>query len=138
MTEARNTIMDTKLQKVAARIKKDMADMKERWKFSPGIYVGKTDDFHESSERHKKEGYPVLLHVAKGEPKDIAELENAMITFYQNSPDWKCHNTNAGSGGNPNADKLYICFDSSVKGDDLYELDEVWFLGDGYPSDLNK
>ena len=130
--------MKSYLQKVKDKIILDLIAMSEKFDFNPGLYIGKTEDFEKSTERHVSDGLPILLRIAEGNPEDIALLEDALISWAQNQNNdvFKCLNTNRGSGGNINANKLYICFDTSVEGDELFEMDEMQFLGNEYPIDL--
>ena len=124
------------LQKVKDKIIKDLVDMLKREDFLPKIYIGKTEDFSESAQRHFKEGYPILLQIAEGNAEEVSQLEDSLISWAQKDTGFTCLNKNRGSGGNPFANKLYICLDSSVKGDDLYEIDELILLGKEYPLNL--
>lgn len=104
--------------------------------FNPTVYVGKCSDFNETAKRHLNiDNYHILLRVAEGDSKSVAELENLLIGLFKNDTmvRWKLKNEKLGSASNPCADKVYICFDSSIKSDELEEWDEVYFLGTEYP-----
>lgn len=104
--------------------------------FNPSVYVGKCTDFQDIEKRHLVDGdYQVLLRVAECDSRNAARLEDLLIGMFKNDTvvHWHLNNKNGGSGGNPTANKIYICFDSSVECDELYDWDELQFLGQEYP-----
>lgn len=107
--------------------------MKKANHFNPILYIGKTSDFEYSWNRHKSEGFPILLRIAEGMPEDISKLEDALIKWAMDDNNWTCANERSGSAGNKEADKLYICLSESVKNDELCEYDEQVLLGNSYP-----
>lgn len=128
-----HTYLETFAQTVVGKLKKTKTDHPE---FVPHVYVGKTNSFQESYGRHFNEGYPALLRVAEGTPEEVSMLEDILIRMLKQDGTWHLDNKNEGSGGNVMADKIYICFDSSVKEDTMNEYGEEFFLGKEYPVDL--
>lgn len=112
--------------------------MRNEKQFNPKIYIGKTSNFNSAYDRHNKEGYPILLRIAEGTPEEIDMLEASLLDWVTTDRTWSTGNTNTGSGGNPSADKLYICLDSSYDNDELYEASEEILLGKGFPINLNN
>ncbi len=125
-------------EKVVAKVSSALNEMRKKEKFDPQIYIGKTDDFTQSYHRHKKEGYPILLRIAEGDPDQIGELEAKLIKYFLGDNSWKVGNKNEGSAGNPGADKIYICLDSSSSDDELCEYDETSLLGKEFPINLKE
>lgn len=126
--------MNNTIKQTASEIIRALNAMKKKYSFNPGIYIGKTSDFLDAYSRHQKEGLPILLRVAEGSPKEISDLEAALNKWaIGNKENWNCLNKNCGSTGNPDADKLYICLDTSADDDGIYEYDEKMFLGTEYP-----
>ena len=125
--------MSMDLDKFALQVVVDLKTMMCKHNIDPRVYVGKTNDFGESLERHKKEGLPILLQIATGTSGQIAQLESLLSGLLRNDSSIRCENKNGGSAGSVDADKLYICIDESYAGDLLYEADQDILLNKKYP-----
>lgn len=125
--------MNVDLDKFAMQVIVDYKAMMYKNNINPRVYVGKTNNFGESLERHKKEGLPILLQIATGSPAQIAKLESLLSNLLRRDRSIRCENQNGGSAGNLEADKLYICIDVSYAGDFLYEADQDILLNKKYP-----
>ena len=67
---------------------KSVIDEKLRWRNCSNFYIGKTDDFENRKIDHiqnQNENYTFCWELAYGTPKQISELENELISFYQSS-----------------------------------------------------
>ena len=128
--------METKI--AIEKIVSAMNEMREKENINPKIYIGKTTDFNFSKERHEEDEYPILLRVAIGTPKQIADLEAKLIERFKDDKTWTINNKNGGSAGNTEANQIYICLDSTSPSDELCEWDEKLFLGYDFPLDLSK
>ena len=90
------------------------------------VYIGKTEDPRECAIRHAEDDKLHYLTVlAKGVPSDISKLETDIIKYFKENTNIALCNRTEISTGNPNADQLYVCFDSFLPDDDLgeYSLD---------------
>lgn len=125
--------METNLHYALEKIKESLNEMKKAHQFNPTLYIGKTSDYEYSEDRHKSEGFPILLRIAEGIPEDISYLEDSLIKWAMNDNNWICTNERSGSAGNKEANKLYICLSESVKNDELCEYDELDFLDRSFP-----
>lgn len=130
--------MNVNLDKFALKVIADLKAMMSKYDINPHVYVGKTHDFGESWERHKREGFPILLQIATGTSYQIATLESLLSDFLRNDSSIQCTNEKGGSAGNPDADKLYICIDESYEGDSLYDADQDILLDKKYPISLDS
>ncbi|MDE6697822.1 MAG: hypothetical protein K2K25_13160 [Muribaculaceae bacterium] len=129
--------MNEDLDKFAQQVVVDLKTMMYKNHINPRVYVGKTNDFVESLERHKKEGFPILLQITTGTPGQIAKLESLLSDLLRKDPSIRCDNKNGGSAGSVNADKLYICIDESYDGDLLYDADQDILLDKKYPMEID-
>lgn len=87
-------------------------DEKLKWNKCAKFYIGKTDDFERRELEHQNQNdYTFCWELAKGKPEKIGELENELIEHYKQSEySTILENENSGSGGNNNAETLYVAF----------------------------
>lgn len=119
---------------------KSAIDEKLRWKNCSSFYIGKTDDFENRKIDHiqnQNENYTFCWELAYGTPKQISELENELISFYQSSKFKNIlQNENKGSAGNPKADTLYVAFkyNDTIDFHELY--DDAVEIKESFPLNL--
>ena len=115
---------------------KTAIDDRLNWKKCTCFYIGKTDNFESRCLEHRQEeGYTFCWELAKGEAELISKLEDNLIKLYKE--DKRLKNKNEGSGGNPNADTLYVAFryeDENFNPNELH--DDVLPIQKGFPIQL--
>ena len=104
---------------------------------SPKVYIGKTEEPKECAIRHEQDDKLFYLTIlVEGCPSIISKLETDVIKHLKESNEIDMDNRTEISSGNPNADKLYVCFNSFLPNDDLgeYSLD----LPKEFPLTINE
>ena len=123
---------ESAFKKVIAVIPVLLKEFKEPTK----VYIGKTEDPRECAIRHaENDNLYYLVVLAKSVPYTICELETDVIKYLKENTNIALDNRTEISSGNPNADQLYVCFDSFLPDDDLgeYSLD----LPNEFPLTIN-
>ena len=100
------------------------------------VYVGKTEHPKECAIRHEQNDKLFYLTIlVEGSPSSISKLESDVIKYLKDSTNIKLVNQSEKSSGNPDADKLYICFDNFLPNDEIGEHELV--LPDGLPLSID-